>query len=272
MKRSGLACVLLATAAAAGCHGSDPLAPPPPTPPARLDLRVAAGVDQLAPVGVTVDAAGTRFFLDENAGLFRLDADGRATLVLAMADLPQADEPVAPPFTDLVAVAPDQFALTAIGDGFLLDVAANTMTQHFCYLPGETPAWLWQRTDALAYDVEADRLLAQPRTYDMENVLQATQVAAYERVSGLDVEWQTLPLGAIDAGAMVVLPGGRVFLAEGSVVYALDRERQDVTPVVDFGGEGLGRIEGLAHDRATDTLLVLDGATDSLYTIPAADL
>lgn len=269
MKRTGLACVLLAAATAA-CSGSDPV-----PGPGAFDLRAAAGVTELSPVGVTVDPDGNRFFFDQNAGLYALDAAGHATLVIAAAELPQPDEPVQSPFTDVVAVGPGRFALTAVNDGFVLDVAARTLTQHFCYLPDDSPSWLWQRTDALAYDPITDQIWAQPNTYDMENVWQSTQVAAFDRATGADLAWYGMPTGAIEAHGMAILADTRIVLAEGSSLYSYNRfDRLDgaVTLLRDLSDEGVDRIEGLAYDATTGSLLVLDGATDSLYTTPAADL
>jgi hypothetical protein len=266
MKRFAVASLL--TFAACTDGGS----PSGPRPTTRLDLQAATGLVDVKPVGVSVDPAGNRYFFDEAAGLFQLDAAGHATMRMAADAMPVPAEPVMPPFTDLLALAPDLFALTAIGDGYLLDTTAGTLTQHFCYVPDGTPVWLWQRTDALAYDAATDRLYAQPLTYDMENVLQSAEILGYDRTTGEIVEWNTLEPGALQAGGMAILPGSRIIAAQGSQLVTFDRDRYQVTPLLDLESTGARRIEGLAYDAARDTLLVVDGATQSLYEIDAAGL
>src|SRR5690242_8788546 len=87
---------------------------------ARVDLTAALGSDSVHPVGVAVAPGGDRFVFDETLGLYRLGSSG-ATAVVPMSSLPAPDKPIQLPITDITAVAPGLFALTAIGDGFLLD-------------------------------------------------------------------------------------------------------------------------------------------------------
>ncbi len=253
------------------CTDAAPDGPPgPTTQPTRIDLRAATGLADLKPVGVTVDHTGTRFLLDEQLGLFAFGADGRATPVMSQDELTVIKTPVVElPYTDILAVAPDQFALTAIGDGFLLDTAAHTLTQHFCYVPDGTPAWLWQRTDALAYDAVADLIYAQPRTYDIEGTLQTTEIATYDRATGDLVDWYTLS-EHLFAGAMLVTPDRRIYAGEGAQLERYVRGEYTLTPVLSFAEIGVQQIAGLALDG--DTLLVLDGATDVLWEVDAAEL
>lgn len=264
MKRLALATVLFAACASP----SDPL-PVPTEPPTRIDLRAATNLGDLLPVGITVDPAGRRFLFDERLGIFGLGDDGRVTPITSMAALTEIKSPtVELPYTDLVALAPDVFALTAIGDGFLLDTAAGTLTQHFCYVPDGTPAWLWQRTDALAYDAVSDRIWAQPQTYDTEGVLQGTALASYDRASG--GLWDWLPLDEpLFAGAMVVLPGQRLVVAEGAQLKEFVRG-EPITPILDLASSGITQISGLALDG--DRLLVLDAPSDSLYVLDSSEL
>jgi hypothetical protein len=265
MTRLGLAALLFAA-----CTSSPPGPPGPSTQPTRIDLRAATGIADLTPVGITVDSAGTRYLFDEQLGIFELHADGGATRTMTMDALTEIKSPrVELPYTDLISIRPGLFALTAIGDGFLLDTVAGTLTQHFCYVPDGTPAWLWQRTDALAYDAVADRIYAQPQTYDTEGVLQATSIAAYDRITGGLTDWYPLEQ-PLFAGAMVVLPDQRILAAEGAELKHYEPGAADVTPILDLSGAGIAEITGLAYDDGK--LLILDGAGDALHLLDAAEL
>lgn len=265
MKRLGLAALLFAACT------SSPAGPPGPSePPTHIDLRAATGVADLTPVGITVDSAGTRYLFDEQLGIFELHADGSATRTMPIEVLTELKSPrVELPYTDLVSISPGLFALTAIGDGFLFDATAGTLTQHFCYVPDGTPAWLWQRTDALAYDTVADLIYAQPQTYDTEGVLQSTEIASYDRITGALVDWFPLQ-DNLFAGAMVVLPGQRIVAAEGALLKEYVRGESTLTPILDLTGAGITDISGLALDG--DRVLVLDGANDALWSLDVSEL
>src|SRR5687767_2158393 len=157
---------LVATCMVSGFGCADD-SPPPIDPLARTDLRALLGVQTPDAVGVTVEPDGDRLFvLDSNAGLFAIDALGAATLVVGMDAMPDPGVEVRRPYTDLVALGGNRFALTAIGDGFLLDIAANTQQLYFCYEPGFEPDENTQRTDSVTYDAGRDLIIAQPQTFD----------------------------------------------------------------------------------------------------------
>src|SRR5688500_5886874 len=78
---------------------------PSEDPIGRVDLRQALGGDQVDPVGVAIAADGSRFVLDEQRGLYRLDGE-TATAIVPMASLPSPAEPIRLPITDLVALGP----------------------------------------------------------------------------------------------------------------------------------------------------------------------
>lgn len=237
----------------------------PVDPLARVDLRAATGRADTRAIGVTVDAAGDRLILDEEAGLFRLDATGAATLVLALADFPAPEIAIRPPFTDLVAMG-DQLALTAIGDGFLLDLSAHTLTRHFCYEPGGFPEYQEQRTNALAFDASTGRLYAQPRTFDENDQLLRSELAMYAGDSGLDLNWWTVPTD-LDAGGMVVTGANTLVLGAHARLFRYDLTASQLSRTDDLTRFGVSQIDGLALDPATNTLLVLDGATDQLVEL-----
>ena len=263
LRLTGLALAL----ALLGCTSTDT---PIETPARRIDLRVATGNAAVSPAGVAVDPTGARFVFDDSAGLYKFTADGALELILPMAAMPDPGVPVRPPFTDLVAVGPDQFAITALGDGYLLDVALGTMRPYFCYLPDGLPESYDQRTDAVAYDPVGRLLYAQPRTFDEGGNLIAAQVASYSVETGTDLQWWNAPL-AMAAGGMAKLPaGGPVIIADGSRLFRFVDDQ--VTSFDDLARLGVGRISGLAVDAAHGTLLVLDGANDALIELDLADV
>jgi hypothetical protein len=247
---------------------------PPEEPLARIDLRAATGRSDVAPVGVTIDATtGTRYLFDETDGLYRINADRSVTMVMPMADLPVSAFPVRPPYTDIVALGPDRFALTAIGDGFMLDLTAQTLELYFCYVPGDLPEVLDQRTDALTYDPVADRLYAQPRTFDAGGNLQWAQVASFERDTGVDLFWYDVPDDVVTTG-MTIIPGraGELLLGQDDQLSRFDITTSQLTELDDLSRFGIDSIQGLAIDPVARTLLVVDNQTDEVVEIELARL
>lgn len=242
----------------------------PIEPQARIDLRAATGRADVRPVGVTLDATGRRLVLDEEAGLFAIAADGTATLVLALADFPDPGVAIRPPFTDLTAMG-GQLALTAIGDGFLLDLAAGTLTRHFCYEPGGFPEYQEQRTNALGFDPSTGRLYAQPRTFDDAGTLLRSEVGMYAADTGLDLNWWSLP-NDLDAGGLIVTGPNQLVLGVGARLHRYDLTASRLTLLDDLTGFGVTAIDGLALDPAANLLLVVDGSRDQLVAIDLADL
>src|SRR6187549_1090651 len=95
----------------------------PEPPAARLDLRSALHVNDVTAVGLAIGSDGQRYVFEEWLGLLRVDGD-QVTPVMSIDQMPAPDKPVQYPITDIVALAPNLFAMTAIGDGFLLDLNA----------------------------------------------------------------------------------------------------------------------------------------------------
>jgi hypothetical protein len=253
---------------AAGCMGAD-TGDGPATPGPTIELRVATGLADPMMTGVAVDGDGHRFVFAEDAGLYELHGSA-LTLRLARDAMPDPGVPVRPPFTDLAALGDDRFALTAIGDGYFLDLGAATLRQYFCYVPDGLPEEYDQRTDAVAYDRAAGLIHAQPRTFDGGGNLIASQLASYSFQTGVDVDWFGLELD-VAAGGMTMLPGvdGPV-LADGTRLLA--RGDTGLVELDDLARLGVVDIAGLAVDETTRTLLVLDGANDRLLDVPLADL
>jgi hypothetical protein len=245
----------------------------PEAPIARLELRAAMQTTHdLSPVGLAIAPDGARFVFEETAGLYRLDGD-LAVEVVPMSAMPDPG-PTAPlklPFTDLVAMAPNVFALTAIGDGYLLDTSAMTLQQHFCYLPDGTPVSLMQRTDAITFDVASQKLYAQPVTYDAAGVFQYAQVAEYDRTTGEDLAWYGVS-DDVAATGMIMLPGVGLVLGQGSKLTRFDTASSQSVPLEDLERFGVRSIDGLAIDSAANTLVVVDKVTDAVFDIDLARL
>ena len=116
----------------------DRIGPLPVDPDSTLDLREALGITTPQVVGVTVDpVSGQRYVLDQVEGIFEIAVDGSATLVSSIADLPIPSVLPQSLWTDFVAMGESRFALTALSDGFLLDLAQDTMVEYFCYVPDD---------------------------------------------------------------------------------------------------------------------------------------
>ncbi len=264
--KTGLAIGLFAMLT--GC-AEDDVRPEPPL--RRLDLRVAMQpTGDINPVGLAIAPDGKRYIFEETAGLYRLDGDV-AVAVVPMSAMPDPG-PTAPlklPFTDLVAIGPNTFAMTAIGDGYILDTSAMTLVQRFCYLPDETPRSLTQRTDGIAYDAAAGKLYAQPVTYDAAGVFQYAQVAGYELASGNDVEWYTAGTD-VAATAMLVMPDVGLVLGQGSRLTRFERHLGESILLDDLERFGVRSIDGLAIDPVAGTLVVVDKLTDTMFDIELA--
>jgi hypothetical protein len=265
MRRHLAATSLLLLAAAC----SDPL--PAGEPVDTIDMRAATGLASLDLVGVAVEAeTGRRFALDATTGIWEIDAAGAASPVVPMDSMLDSGLAVRLPFTDLVALGDDRLALTAIGDGFLLDLADATMTLHFCYEPGfQDIEEVEQRTDAVTFDPATNRLIAQPRTYNVATgEVRASQIGYYDRDSGFDLQWYDLDVGFV-AGGMAVSPELGLIVAAGERLYRFDGA---VHRFDELGRFGVGGVDGLAFDAAAGTLLVVDNGADRLHEIAAEDL
>jgi hypothetical protein len=176
--------------------------------------------------------------------------------------------------TDIVALGPDLFAVTALNDGFLLDTQAQTLTQHFCYLPGDdgsTPRVITQRTDALAFDAAAQELWAQPRTFDAAGVFQYAEVARYARATGQDLQWYGVS-DQIHATGAVFVPDHGLVLGQDQVLLAFDPLLDQVSVLDDLSDYGIGSIDGLTFDAVSGVLVVVDGTLDQVVDLDVSKL
>lgn len=265
--KMGLALGLCALVTA--CADEPTVIPEPPL--GRIDLRAAMQTTgDISPIGLAITPDGKRFVFEETAGLYRLDGD-LAVVVVPMSAMPDPG-PTAPlklPFTDLVAIAPDVFALTAIGDGYVLDTSAMTLRQRFCYLPDDVPRTLTKRTDGIAYDPASGKLYAQPVTYDAAGTVQYAQVAGYELASGKDVEWYSAATDVAATG-MLAIPSVGLVLGQGSRLTRFDTATSTSILLDDLERFGVRSIDGLAIDDAAGTLVVVDKQTDTVFDIELA--
>ena len=126
-----------------------------------------------------------------------------------------------------------QLALTAIVDGFLLDLAAGTLTRHVCYEPGGFPEYQEQRTNALGFDPSTGRLYAQPRTFDDPGTLLRSEVGMDAAHTGLDLHWWSLP-NDLDAGGLIVTGPNQLVLGVGARLHRYDLTASRLTPLDDL--------------------------------------
>jgi len=236
-------------------------------PSSSVDLSVAMGVADATPVGVTVAPdTGDRYVLDEQHGLYRIDADGTAELVMALTDFPVADVLPQSNWTDIAALGDGIFALTALSDGYLLDIERNTLMQHFCYEPGwEEWSSEEQLTTSLGYDAATQSLFAQPRTQlvDMDGATPlGAAVGVYDANLGGDApeSWYELQDDAFLAtGLAVESSESLLFVEEDGSIH---RFRVGSQPVRLGALRTTVRVEGAALDD--DVLLIVDAETDLL--------
>lgn len=242
----------------------------------RVALRDALGVDDLTPVGVTIEpGTGRRLVLDAQRGIYALDAQsGEATLVWGLEQLANTQAEVGSEFTDMVAIDEGVFALTAISDGFLLDLNHDTLRQHFCYEPDffdepfEEPAL--QITQAVAFDPQSQQIIAQPQTILSQNFEDPAEslLATYDRVTGQDLQWFNMPRPDYIAGGMISDIDGSLLLGVGA---RLDRyvmgDGNTPSAQWDLSELGVNDIQGMAMDTDAQTLLILDGDSDTLIEL-----
>ncbi len=242
----------------------------PEEPVARIDLRAALAADSVEPVGVAIASNGDRFVFDQTLGLYQLTATG-AVRVMPMSALPDPGTAITLPITDIVAISPTQFAITAIGDGFLLDTTAMTLHQHFCYVPDGTPEFFTQRTDAIAFDAESNTLYAQPVTTDDQGRFAGSQLASYNGATGESQQWYGMA-DRVAATGMTLVPGLGLLLGQDARLDRLDLSTGETTPFDDLERFGVHSIDGLALDRTAQTLIVVDRTTSELVEIDLARL
>ena len=242
---------------------------------ADIDLAAALDLADTDIVGVTVSPdEHRRYLLDRTRGLFELTDEGAAVSILPLSQFPTPEVAVVGEFTDIAALGDERFALTATNNGFLLDLRAGIMVQHFCYLPPEAefeePAY--QVTHSLAYDSDAQMLYAQPQSFtEADDVLLDSQVGRFDGPSGQELAWFSAPDLEYLAGAIAIEDSATLLLGSGAEI---DRYTIGLTwsPAADLSSYGITDITGLAIDREADTLLVVDGPQGRLLELSRAPM
>jgi hypothetical protein len=311
---SSLVCVVL-MCACAGARNDDDLYEPtePPTEPpggsqqkpaqnaertSPVELGALSAVDLTAilpetaqPVGVAVEP-GTyrRYVLDAVSGLYDIEPSGAAALVFDTRDPTLYGVSLASRFTDVVALGSGRFAVTATDDGFILDINAQTLTQHFCYFPSAPASDVpeedlgaserlvrlgiaaQQHTESVTYNRSLALLYAQPQTMDLStSQIVASEIGLFDAATGDPVDWIELPNPSFLAGGMAVYPGDRLLVGEGTTLFEATNVGA-LTQLRDYGSKGVTRIDGLAYDAGRSSVLVLDGAAMWLVEISAVGL
>ena len=242
-------------------------------PAASTDLAVAMGVADANPVGITVTPdTGERYVLDAWHGLYRLDADGTAEQIMSIEEFPVADVWPQSAWTDIAALGDGRFAITAVSDGYLLDIEANTLMQHFCYEPGweEWGETEQQLTSALGYDVDTNSIIAQPQTQlvDMDGTTAlGSAVGVYDaNLGGAAPEsWYELSDSSFLATGLAVEDSESLLLVDAN--GTLYRYGMEAAAPVRLGSlQTTQNVGGAAIDG--ERFLVVDGDTDQLIEYP----
>lgn len=232
-----------------------------------VDLGALLGPNALV-TGVAVEpVTGRRLVLDATRNaVVELAPKGAVNTLWTLSDTPGVD--VASAFTDMVAIEPGLLALTAIHDGYLLELESRQLRQHFCYEPGFMPGNFAQpevqMTLAVAYDGAAELLYAQPRSYMDPNDLTdpvESLFSSYDLATGTDLTWTGMPDPSFTAGGMVIERSGVMLMGVGSTLQRYTIDSAELTVVTDLSDFGIEDIAGLAIDHAAHTLLVLDGTS-----------
>ena len=260
--------------ALAACGGSSGGRTPAPTLPVEvINLEAALGSSNIDPVGVTVSpTTGEVFLLDANLGLYSVTESGIFRLVAGAATLYVA-APISG-YTDVASLGGGKFALTAMNDGYLLDLATNSIQQHFCYVPGFlfSPTNIPdQLTLSVAFDPITERILVQPLTLDAGTLNSInSEVGTFPLSGGVGRDWHPLLDPEFLAGAIAVDSTGMLWLGRGAELYRYDLTTDTMTFDQRLDGYPVTEIAGLAFDR--DRLLVVDAPSRSLLRIPLAQL
>jgi hypothetical protein len=223
-------------------------------------------------VGIAVSPEGKRYVLDRNSGLYELGV-GAARFVY---DTPDSLE-----VTDVVALGSDRFAVTAVNDGYMLDLHNQTFSSYFCYLPGDLPAdpsgtptvipsvsqmlrsqgiEVQERTESVAFNPLTLQLFAQPQTIIVDTgEVAGSELFTFAEAGGQPIAVITMPELRFIAGGMAAVDGVRLLLGRGNAIYEMTGGPTPGPSMVKQLADGTIDISGLALDADGD-LLLLDRA------------
>jgi len=250
-----------------GCDQPDPISPIDGAVIERVALTEALGLDSVNITGVTLDPnTGDRYVLDAWSGIWKVDAEG-AQQTLALQDFPAADVDVWSEWYDFAAMGDGKFAMIAVGDGYLLDTEAETLSQWFCYEPGWMDPEFAQESHNLAYDPGTDRIFSAPLTRDADWNVDRADVATFDGAGAGDLSW--FPLADVDQqfGGMALDPDGTVLLGFEDTLYTYEMGDAALTVVGSLAEHGIEVIAGMSVDAETGNLHVIDGADAELVVI-----
>ncbi len=236
-----------------------------------VDFRSALGSESVDVVGVTIRPdTGQRYVLDSARGIYEVDLEGEMTLLLALDKFPVADQPLQSEFTDIAALAGEQFVLTARNEGYLLDLGANTLQRHFCYLPDDQPAQeVYQLTHSVTFDAASHQIYAQPQTLTIEsNSVQASSIGMFGESDGAEQTWYALPDRNYIAGAIAMTGEGNLLLARDASITQYNFSTLTQGEELSLDAYDVGEVTGLAIDTEAQTILVVDGIRDALLELP----
>lgn len=250
-----------------GCDQPDPISPIDGAVIERVALTEALGRESVSITGVTLDPnTGERYVLDAWSGIWRVDGD-RVEQTLALEDFPPADVSVWSEWYDFAAMGDGRFAMIAVGDGYLLDTEAETLSQWFCYEPGWMDPEFAQESHNLAYDPATDRIFSAPLTRDADWNVDRADVATFDGAGAGDLSW--FPLAEVDQqfGGMALDPDGTVLLGFEDALFSYELGDTQLTPLGSLAEHGVQQIAGMTVDPATGNLHVIDGADAELVVI-----
>ncbi|MEO1338561.1 MAG: hypothetical protein AAFV29_23160 [Myxococcota bacterium] len=226
-------------------------------------------------VGVTVEPnTGRRFVLDDQRGIYEVLAEGVMRVASLDEITAQGDQPQSA-FTDFVAIDEGEFALTAMNDGFLYDLETGTLSSYFCYVPGfidDLPGGdgeIFQLTESVTFDPEANLMFAQPQTFNTANPndVLLSQIGRFEMTGGEGFGWVDAPSLDFRAGAMAAVGNGKLLLVEGSRLLRVDATTGAVDGQTDLSRLGLQSIHALTYDHTAQSLIAVDQASETLYEL-----
>lgn len=239
----------------------------------RIELAKALGSSAVDAVGVTVSpVTGTVYLLDANLGLYSITKDGEFRQVADPAVLYQV--PTSSLYTDVASLGNGRFALTAVNDGFLLDLSEGTVRQHFCYVPGSffigsNPPT--QLTRGVAFDAATQRIIAQPITLEPRTLASVnSEVGTFPITGGEGEDWHPIPDSEFLAGGIAVDGQGTLWLGQGAELHRYDLVTDTITFDQSLERFEVTEISGMAFDGTE--LLVIDAPSQSLLRIPPESL
>ena len=253
--------------------GSNPDPAPPSIVVNQSSLRSAIGAPyNVDVVGVTVDpTTQKRYVLDSERGIFELVDDG-ARQKLSLEELVYFDSFPQSEFTDFAAIGNDTFAVTAMNDGFALDLVTKTLRRYFCYVPGivedEFPQAV-QLTNSVTFDPEASLLYVQPQTFEdrIDNGPMMSQIGQFTLDGGEGFNWLDIDDEDFLAGGIVKVSSTAMMMGSESTLYTYDMQTSTLEETLDLKSIGITKIDALARDPVTGNVLVVDADSDDLFEL-----